>query len=146
MTFGSSNELPSNPNPPSVFDPTRPVVKVWDLTEDQAFRARRAHVGPLLGLALSRDGHRLASAGFDGVIHLWDADTLRDAYTYSNANAQTGTNAEVSSHSGTSPDSLARWHIMTKSGFFLPLFELALVVVRLDDVASFVVNANHGMM
>jgi hypothetical protein len=27
-----------------------------------------------------------------------------------------------------------------------PLFEIALVLVRLDHVACFIVNANHGMM
>jgi WD40 repeat protein/serine/threonine protein kinase len=53
-------------------------LKVWDLTDGQAFRSLRAHSKLLLGLALSADGHRLASAGFDGVIRLWDADTLRE--------------------------------------------------------------------
>jgi hypothetical protein len=28
----------------------------------------------------------------------------------------------------------------------LPLFEIALVLVRLDHVARFIVNANHGSM
>jgi hypothetical protein len=27
-----------------------------------------------------------------------------------------------------------------------PFFEIALVFVRLDDVASFIVNASHGIM
>jgi hypothetical protein len=29
---------------------------------------------------------------------------------------------------------------------FLRLFELARVLVRFDDIASFIVNANHGIM
>jgi len=53
-------------------------LKVWDLTDEQAFRSRRAHSKLLFGLALSADDRRLASAGFDGVIRLWDADTLRE--------------------------------------------------------------------
>jgi hypothetical protein len=28
----------------------------------------------------------------------------------------------------------------------LPLFELALVLVRFDHIASFIVNVNHGAM
>jgi hypothetical protein len=40
------------------------------------------------------------------------------------------------------PANELRRHKKVKS----PLFELACVLVRLDQVASLVVNANHGMM
>ena len=33
-----------------------------------------------------------------------------------------------------------------KKGLDLPFLELALVLVRLDHVASVIVNANHGVM
>ena len=33
-----------------------------------------------------------------------------------------------------------------KSRQFSPLFKLALVLVRFDHVASFILNANHGIM
>jgi WD40 repeat protein len=60
-----------------IRDPERGEVKVWDLTDDQAFRARPAHFSLLRGLALSPDGRRLATAGFDGPIRVWEADTFR---------------------------------------------------------------------
>jgi hypothetical protein len=41
-------------------------------------------------------------------------------------------------------------HVLSRGGFLfrsaLPVFELARVLVRVDHVASFVVNANHGIM
>jgi hypothetical protein len=53
----------------------------------------------------------------------------------------------VRSASGTRLGAAASRGRCTRSGAItLPLFELALVVVRLDHVACVIVNANHGVM
>jgi WD40 repeat protein len=45
------------------------------MAADAARPPLRGHGGPVLGLAATRDGRRLASAGEDGVVQIWDADT-----------------------------------------------------------------------
>jgi WD40 repeat protein len=48
------------------------------LSTTREVQALRRHSGPVLALAFSPDSQRLASAGSDGRIELWDIRTLQD--------------------------------------------------------------------
>jgi hypothetical protein len=44
------------------------------------------------------------------------------------------------------PSCFTAWRLFVSRGKLLPLFEIALVLMRLDHVASRIVDANHGIM
>jgi WD40 repeat protein/tRNA A-37 threonylcarbamoyl transferase component Bud32 len=50
-------------------------VKVWDVALGRATRTLRDLAAPVLGVALSPDGERIATAGSEKAITLWDART-----------------------------------------------------------------------
>jgi WD40 repeat protein len=50
------------------------AAKVWD-AEGRELRTLRGHTDLVYGVAISPDGTRILSAGFDQVVKVWDAET-----------------------------------------------------------------------
>jgi WD40 repeat protein len=53
-------------------------VTVWDVNTGEKVGAWQAHEGLANGVAFSRDGRALATAGSDGAVRLWEVATQRE--------------------------------------------------------------------
>jgi WD40 repeat protein/serine/threonine protein kinase len=57
-------------------------VKIWDVSGRRESASLEGHQQPVVGLAFSRDGKRLASASTDLVIKVWDAPRKKGARSW----------------------------------------------------------------
>jgi WD40 repeat protein len=57
------------------------VVKVWDAASGEELLTLKGHTSQVNGVCYSGDGHRLASAGWDGSLKVWDAATGEEVLT-----------------------------------------------------------------
>jgi WD40 repeat protein/serine/threonine protein kinase len=56
-------------------------LNLWDGANGRRIARLKGHLGPVVCLAFSPDGKRLASAGLDKVIHIWDVSTHKSIRT-----------------------------------------------------------------
>jgi len=57
------------------------IVNMWDVRSRTVIWSERAHRSRIYGLAVSHDGKRFATGGFDQLIHIWDAATREKVMT-----------------------------------------------------------------
>jgi WD40 repeat protein len=65
----------------AVIEGDRDWVWVWDVPDSKNTRTIKAHPGPVRAVSFSPDGRRLASAGADGTVKMWDVATGQEMLT-----------------------------------------------------------------
>ncbi len=58
-------------------------IFLWDATTGKQQRRLQGHTGWLTGLAISRDGRRLASSSTDRTVKVWDVESGRESRSFS---------------------------------------------------------------
>jgi WD40 repeat protein len=64
-----------------IDSPASGRLQFWDADTGQLERMVDAHTGAITGIAISRDGKRLASVGTDRTVKVWNCDTWQPAAT-----------------------------------------------------------------
>jgi WD40 repeat protein/serine/threonine protein kinase len=57
------------------------ATELWDLETGQRVQLLKGHLSEVVALAFSRDGKRLATSDFNGIVKVWDAQTGEEALT-----------------------------------------------------------------
>jgi WD40 repeat protein len=60
--------------------PPDPIIRLWDTATEKQLHALNEHGGPVVSLAFSPDGKRLASGGEDGMVRQWDVATGKELH------------------------------------------------------------------
>ncbi|MDB5389895.1 MAG: repeat-containing protein [Planctomycetaceae bacterium] len=71
------------------------VIKIWELPEGRPVTEIAAHQGPAFACALTADGSRLLSGGFDGQVYLWDLKTKKRLFQLQQSEEKSETNAAI---------------------------------------------------
>jgi WD40 repeat protein len=79
---GGVRGLSFSPDSRSLAFAVGSYVKIWDLAGRRESASLEGHQQPVVSLAFSRDGKRLASAGTDQVIKVWDAPAPKGAHAW----------------------------------------------------------------
>ena len=58
------------------------TIKIWDLEVGKEIHTLTGHAGGVSGCAISLDGPRLVSAGYDGTLKVWDLTNLEAQQTH----------------------------------------------------------------
>ena len=56
------------------------IVRVWDVTQGKEILPFAGHSSPITSVVLSPDGNTVATAGQDGIIHLWDRSSAKHLF------------------------------------------------------------------
>ncbi|HYP27220.1 MAG TPA: hypothetical protein VE262_10925 [Blastocatellia bacterium] len=58
------------------------VVELWDAESQRHVSTLEGHLWPIISLAFSADGSRLATGGEDNVVKLWDMKSLKETFSF----------------------------------------------------------------
>src|SRR5262249_22985693 len=64
------------------------TLKVWDAATGRTLHTLKGHTAAVLGVAVSADGQRIASASSDKTVRVWDAATGRPLHVLSGHTAE----------------------------------------------------------
>eukprot|EP01035_Chromulina_nebulosa_P020516 gene20516-26611_t len=80
---GPSNVLCNNPhNAVSHVGHRNGVVSLWAPSTNKALVSILSHTAPIADIAIHRDGHYMATSGYDGYLKIWDLRTFKSFRSY----------------------------------------------------------------